>query len=146
MLKRFLSYNLFRNLELLEALDPLNVCQGKPKSLIPLAVKFPNIVEENAYEDLNSEWRELTVSVGEIQALKPEQTSDEPEKFWHAVSLERCGDEPGFPNLSRLMMNLMSLPHSSATAERIFSLVTQLYKDKKPISTEDGHPEWIHSQ
>ena len=113
------------NLELLEVLDPVNVCQGKPKSL-PLAVKFPNIVEENAYEDLNSEWRELTVSVGEIQALKPEQTSDEPEKFWHAVSLERCGDEPRFPNLSILIMNLMSLLYSSAAAERIFSLVTNI--------------------
>ena len=127
MLKRFLSSNLFRNLELLEALvDPVNVCQGKPKSLMPLAVKFPNIVEENAYEDLNSKWRELTVSVGEILALKPEQTSDEPEKFWHAVSLERRGDEPRFPNLSRLMMNLMSLPHSYDALERIFSLVTNI--------------------
>ena len=64
MLKRFLSSNLFRNLELLEALDPVNVCQGKPKPLIPLAVTFPNIVEENAYEDLNREWPELTVAAG----------------------------------------------------------------------------------
>lgn len=50
-----------RNLELLEALDPVNVCQEKPKSLIPLAVKFPNIVDEAEYEDIYCEWRELTI-------------------------------------------------------------------------------------
>lgn len=71
MIKQFLSHNMFRNLELLEALDPVNVCQGKPKSLIPLAVNFPNIVSETVYEELNSEWRELTV--GEI-ATKLKET------------------------------------------------------------------------
>ena len=44
---RFLSSGMFDNLELLEALYPSNVSAGKPKSVIPLAVKFPNIIEEN---------------------------------------------------------------------------------------------------
>ena len=51
---------------------------------------------------------------------KDSKTPEEPEKFWYAASLEKCGDEARFPNLSKLMMNLMSLPHSSAAAERIF--------------------------
>ena len=43
------------------------------------------------------------------KALKHEQTSDEPEKFWHAVSLERCADKLKFSNVSRLMMSLKLL-------------------------------------
>lgn len=85
-MKRFVSHDTFRNLELLEALDPVNVCEGKPKSLIPLAVRFPNIVDEAEYEDLNSEWRELTI--GEI-ADELKETSQEPEHFRHiSVSQE----------------------------------------------------------
>lgn len=35
MYKHFVSFNMLRNLELLQALDSINACQGKPKSLIP---------------------------------------------------------------------------------------------------------------
>ncbi|KAK4314253.1 hypothetical protein Pmani_014407 [Petrolisthes manimaculis] len=143
MLKRFLSNNLFSNLQLLEALDPVNVFQGKPKSLIPLAVKFPNIVDERVYEELNSEWRELTI--GEIPALKDKRVS-EPEKFWHAVSQERIGDSPRFPNLSNFMLNLMSLPHSSAAAERIFSLVTNIKTKNRSRLKTDTLNGLLHSK
>ncbi|KAK4328250.1 hypothetical protein Pmani_001368 [Petrolisthes manimaculis] len=143
MLKRFLSNNLFSNLQLLEALDPVNVFQGKPKSLIPLAVKFPNIVDERVYEEHNSEWRELTI--GEIPALKDKRVS-EPEKFWHAVSQERIGDSPRFPNLSNFMLNLMSLPHSSAAAERIFSLVTNIKTKNRSRLKTDTLNGLLHSK
>lgn len=143
MMKRFLSHNMFKNLQLLEALDPVNVCQGKPKSLIPLAVKFPNIVDENVYEDLNSEWREL--SVGDI-AVKLKDISDEPETFWYNVSRENCGDKPRYPNVSKLMLNLMSLPHSSAAAERIFSLVTNIKTKNRNRLKTDTLNGLIHSK
>ena len=42
------------------------------------------------------------------------------------MSMEKCGDELRFPIISRLMLNLMSLPHSSAAAERIFSMVSNI--------------------
>lgn len=122
MFQRFLSSGMFDKLQLLEALDPENVREGKPKSVIPLAVKFPNIIEEQDYEELNREWRELILF--EIPSLR--ESSMEPEQFWYAVSKEKCGDRLRFPHVSKLMMNLMSLPHSSAAAERIFSLVTNI--------------------
>lgn len=133
MLKRFLSSNLLNNLQLLEALDPSNVQQGKPKSLIPLAIKFPNIIKESAYEDLNREWRELISC--ELPALS--EAGEDPETFWYSVSREKCGDEERFPNVTKLMVNLMSLPHSSAAAERIFSLVTNIKtKNRSRLQTE----------
>ena len=55
MLNRFLSNSSFRNLELLEALDPENVNMGKLLSIIPLALRFPNIIPENDHEALNME-------------------------------------------------------------------------------------------
>lgn len=40
ILKRFLSSNMFTNLELLKALDPTHFSQERSNSAIPLAVKF----------------------------------------------------------------------------------------------------------
>lgn len=50
------------------AIDLAKVRKGKPKSIITLADKFPNIIVEDAYEDLNKDWRELILV--EIPALR----------------------------------------------------------------------------
>lgn len=124
MLQRFLSSGMFENLQLLEALDPTNVRAGKPTSIIPLAIKFPNLIQEEEYEELNREWRELTLF--EIPTTSETSVDSDPEQFWYNMSMEKCGDELRFPIISRLMLNLMSLPHSSAAAERIFSMVSNI--------------------
>ena len=80
MLNRFLSNSSFRNLELLEALDPENVNMGKPLSIISLALPFPNIIPENDHEALNMEWRELTIEDSN------HNTEKELELFWYYVS------------------------------------------------------------
>lgn len=68
--------------------------EGKPKTIIPLAVKFPNITAEQDYEELNKEWRELILF--EIPYLG--ELSMEPEKFWYTVSKEKCGDAISSPS------------------------------------------------
>lgn len=46
-------------------------------------------------------------------------------------------DTPMFPNLSHLVTGLLCLPHSSATAERIFSAVNNLKtKQRNRLSTK----------
>lgn len=55
MFQRFLRSDMFKILKLLEALDLVNVKQGKPTSIILSAVRLPNIVDEANYEDLNKE-------------------------------------------------------------------------------------------
>ena len=87
MLNRFLSNSSFRNLGLLEALDPENVNMGKPLSIIPLALRFPNIIPENDHETLNMEWRELTIEDSNHNIEK------EPELFWYYVSNEKVGEK-----------------------------------------------------
>ncbi len=85
MYQRFLSHGMFENLQLLETLDPENVIQGTPRSIVPLAIKFPNIISEENYEEVNREWRELTVQ--EI----PQRLEKNPEKFWYNISRDNAG-------------------------------------------------------
>ena len=96
MLNSFLSNSSFRNLELLEALDPENVNMEKPLSIIPLALRFPNIIPENDHEALNMEWRELTIEDSN------HNTEKEPELFWYYVSNEKVGEKFRYPLLSKL--------------------------------------------
>ncbi len=100
MLKRFLSSNPLHNLQLLEALGSSNVQQGNPKFLshtlgiplkvIPLAIKFPNIIQDSAHEDLTREWREQISC--ELPALS--EAAEDAETFWYTVSRGKCGDVP----------------------------------------------------
>ena len=47
--------------------------------------------------------------------------------FWHyLISLEKCGDQPRYPLLTTFMFDMLSLPDSSAAAERIFSSVNAI--------------------
>ncbi len=62
------------------ALDHENVIQGTPRSIVPLAIKFPIIISEENYEEVNREWRELTVQ--EI----PQGLEKNPEKIWYNIS------------------------------------------------------------
>ena len=62
-------------------------CEGNPKSTILLAIRFPNIVSESIYENLNHEWRELAVS--DIPALQPKELLAELEKFWYHPSMRQ---------------------------------------------------------
>ena len=87
MLNKFLSNSSFRNLESLEALDPENVNMGKPLSIIPLALRFPNIIPENDHEALNMELRELTIEDSN------HNTEKEPKLFWYYVSNEKVGEK-----------------------------------------------------
>ncbi|CAI9720023.1 hat family dimerization domaincontaining protein-related [Octopus vulgaris] len=110
MLMWFSSRDMQNNLGLLEALDPTNVVERRPRSIIP------SLCDEKDFEEIIQEWRHLTVQCCSFIPY------NEPEKFWFAVSQEKCGDEYRYPLLSSFMLCLLSLPHSSASSERILSV------------------------
>lgn len=59
-----------------------------------------------------------------------EKYQETPVEFWTNVfDLKNCLNQQLFPNLSKLVSALLSLPHSSAAAERIFSQLN-LIKNK----------------
>ncbi|KAF0289875.1 hypothetical protein FJT64_011879 [Amphibalanus amphitrite] len=100
--------------KLLEAMDPVTDVQ----SIIPLAVRFPNIVHEEEYETLNTEWRQIKSAADE---KLPDKTLP-PEQYWGAVAkIKDIGNVPAFPTVTKFVQSLLALPHSSAAAERVFS-------------------------
>ena len=66
-------------------------------------------------EALNLEWRLLS------EYKKKLSHFEEPEQFWIEVSSIKIGNEMIFSKLFKFVTAILSLFHSSATTERIFS-------------------------
>ncbi|KAK3869381.1 hypothetical protein Pcinc_025308 [Petrolisthes cinctipes] len=104
----------------LEALDPRVVKDKSLPSLAPLMSSFPTLVNDNDIQNVDNEWQLLR------QTELVNEGCSTPLKFWLLVRDAKSGNgDPMFPNLSRLMLNLLCLPHSSATVERVFSAVNR---------------------
>jgi hypothetical protein len=87
-------------------------------------------------DPVNTEWQLLS----ELEKFRnPEEKKISPTKFWQKVS--RCKNElkePMFSNLMEIVKIVLSLPHSSTTAERIFSqlsLIKSKTRNKLNITT-----------
>ncbi|CAH1099871.1 unnamed protein product [Psylliodes chrysocephalus] len=108
-------------LDFFKILNPEVAVSGKVGSIvIPANKYFPDLV--NDIETLNTEWRMLA----ELSEIKNIDLTD-PEIFWSKIfSMKNELNEQMFPSLKKLVEGLLSLPHSSAAAERMFSQVTLL--------------------
>lgn len=95
---------------------PDHVLSGETNSIVPLVVKlFPNETEK--LEQINSEYRALS-EVPELKKFKDLNIS----QFWKKISMiKNCLDEPLYANVYRIVQGILSIPHSSACVERIFS-------------------------
>lgn len=116
----------------LDKIDPKNVKIGKTASIVPVSRLFPNIVHSNDFQEIDTEWRILR-NCEQIKTFP-----DDVELFWDEVSLLKRGDETQmFPLLSNFIFNILSLPHSSANVERIFSHINLLKtKQRNRLSTK----------
>ena len=113
----------------LSSLDPKEALSKgrKMKNISLLANNFPMLIPADKLDKLEDEWRELLVLKAEITDL----VELEPPQFWLSVGkLKNCREDQVFPLLSNFMADLTVLPHSSASAERVFSQVN-LVKTKK---------------
>lgn len=116
---------------------------------------FPNIVNDEDIDDLESEWRFLI-----INDFLPKD--EDLENFWTSVfKLKTSIGELMYPHIQKLISALLSLPHSSASSERVFSL-TSLIKNKirnrlsvstvcsvmliKQSATEEHLKDWVPSK
>ena len=114
----------------LSVLDPVIALlpvedRARPRSLVPLMVRFKHLVPEDKRDDLNDEWRELPVvlATAKIESKSPLT----PPVFWAEVAgLSNAAGEARFPLLTSFTHDLMSLPHSTAAVERIFSQVNRV--------------------
>ncbi len=111
-------------LKSLTILNPSTINSTSSSSVIALAGKFPNIIPEEEVQKIDHEWREL-------QFLEPSELPSSSETradvvtFWGSVSrMTNPSGESRFPTVSKLMKSVLSLPHSNADVERVFSQVT----------------------
>lgn len=108
-------------LNFLKILDPKVAVSGDVPSIAVTSLQyFPNLVDN--IENLNSEWRLLA----DVSELKKYDLTDA-ENFWsHVFKMKNQLDQPMFPSITIFIQGLLSLPHSSAAAERQFSQVSLL--------------------
>ena len=89
---------------------------------------FPNLISENDLQTLDNEWRLLR----NIELVVSDEEKHNVELFWNKIEQMRNGDDtPAFPTLCNFMFNLLTLPHSSATCERIFSKLKLIKTDTR---------------
>ena len=63
----------------------------------------------------------------QVVTWRPRKVVVAPTQFWVQVRETKSGDnEPMYPHLSAFMLNLLCLPHSSATVERVFSSINRM--------------------
>ena len=117
-------------MKLLSILDPalaMKSHQNHP-SILPITSKFCYLLDKNELDALGDERDELP-NVLKIHCTE-DVTSMTALQFWHYVRKLKNGiGEPRFPHLGPLF-KLMSLPHSTAAVERVFSSVNSVKTSK----------------
>lgn len=113
-------------LQNMRIINPLDVIEKKFSTIIPLAKNFPNLVNENDLQILDTEYRLLRNT--EVEWSVNIST----ENFWNEVGKKCYADNtPMFNVLTNFVFNMLILPHSSANVERIFSQVNLLKSQQR---------------
>ncbi|XP_058839742.1 uncharacterized protein LOC131695289 [Topomyia yanbarensis] len=100
-------------------IDPKNVIERVHESILPLINAFPNLVTSETIQEMDSEFREVR-NVDFRKYTEEERRSSS--AFWSKVlSVQRTNGEFSFPHLRKFIAELLILPHSSASVERLFS-------------------------
>lgn len=123
-------------LALLNVLDPKVALssQRRIRTIPKLAVHFPNLVKEEELDSLQEQWEDLFHARSSLQYLTQSATC-----FWHELlGITDGNDQPKFDLLSKFMCNLLVLPHSSASVERLFSQMNSI-KTKQTNRIADPH-------
>lgn len=96
--------------------------RGNESTIARLASYFPRLVKEEDLDVLEDQWQDLLYSKESLKSLSHKVTS-----FWQDLRTVRDGNNrEKFAVLSKFMCDLLSLPHSSACVERVFSQVNMI--------------------
>lgn len=110
----------------LQVLNPSCSHQNFP-SLNPLALRFPNLIQQSDLQQLNNEWRRLLFT--ELLFSYESMPVDE---FWGKLTrIANGAEEQQFATVSKFMKGLLVLPHANADTERVFSHVNLIKTDTR---------------
>lgn len=134
---------------LLNNISPAKVLDTNHRlpSLYDLMKLVPRIIDTNIASDLqviDDEWRNLINYVSKLKDFQKE----EPDVFWSQISKLQAGNDTFlFKNVANFCLNLLSLPHSNATCERIFSKVNLIKtKTRNKLITDTVNGLLLSSQ
>jgi len=95
-------------------MDPTNM--NYIISIAPAAMNFVSKLNID-FNDIDMEWRML-------RNTSIEANNNDIVKFWGDVKkLTKCDGTELYPNINKFVLFILTLPHSSASTERIFSTV-----------------------
>lgn len=105
-------------IKLLQIITPAKVLSKEDLPILPLMLKYPNLVDCDP-DLITTQWNLLRLSQVNL-------SSDlDINIFWEKVfSIKNGMNENSFSDLANFAFNLISLPHSSAAAERKFSTLS----------------------
>lgn len=121
-------------LKLLSFITPENAMNMKPRSLREVFKAFPYLQTICNCEYADLEWRNLGIDT-EVGSFGENDVVE----FWKSqLGKKKMNGEPKYPNLMKVVGCVMSLPHSNAAVERVFSqlnlIKTDLRNSLKPCS------------
>jgi hypothetical protein len=101
-------------LKLLPIIDPKNRVKYKPSHIVTLAKALAFSATE--VESMENEW---------LDFLAEDEFEGSPTACWGKVAMASV------PNLTKLLRALMTLPHSNASSERVFSMLKKIFSDER---------------
>ena len=110
----------------LQVLNPSCSHEEYP-TLVPLALRFPNLIQQSDLQQFDNEWRRLTFA-----KLPFNHEGMAVDEFWGQFATVTDGaEEAQFATLCRFMKSLLVLPHANADTERVFSHVNLIKTDTR---------------
>lgn len=98
-------------------MNPQKIFNGND-SIIPLLLEFKNF-SQNKIEEISSKFREISNLPADVKSKLLILDTGE---FWFEIfKLKNTVGDKCYKNVCEFVFNILSLPHSSACAERIFS-------------------------
>jgi len=88
-------------------------------SIASLALQLPRLINKDNLQQIEDQWRTLPL----INIPENVIVDDDPEKYWIHIQLLESGQ---FYELLTFCLTVMSLPHSNAQCERIFSKINRM--------------------
>ncbi|KAI5754920.1 hypothetical protein M8J77_012627 [Diaphorina citri] len=105
------------------------------RTIIPLAKLFPNLADENIFEQLDREWRFIKSSgtlSGELDFIS----------FWNKVFEQKYDiseSRPKYPHITKFVKAMLCLPHTSGATEKIMAGVN-MHNLKSKLRTKRETP------
>lgn len=131
---RFPYISLTQVLQHFKMIDPKTIHGGKITTLEPMASQLPILFKNIDLDDVDREWRKLV-----NMDLEEEVVNSNVKEYWSKIfSLKKGDDTIMFPLMTLLIKNIMTLPHSTACVERIFSMINQIKtKERNRLNTSN---------